>query len=111
MFTFILSGDDRLHFASKAIYRSNDLYVVGILVLTDKHLYFGGVSEQFQIDLRLKDISELAAEGPFENWPPDAHKERLRVIANEEHIFALDDSALWNRKIRWRAWHLTPSRS
>ncbi|MBN9428861.1 MAG: hypothetical protein J0H09_20370 [Burkholderiales bacterium] len=102
MLTFELTSNDRLHFASKAIYRSDGIHVVGILILTDRRLYFGAVGQQLHIDMSLQGISSWFVDTPKEEWLSIAEKERLCVAEKKEYIFALDDSAKWARKLRWR---------
>lgn len=105
MFTFQLASDDRLHFASKAIYRSNGFSNYGILILTDKILHFGDVSTEFHIKISLKNVTALIAEILPDQWPPTAEKECLRLTADKQYEFMLCDTGLsetWKRKILQR---------
>lgn len=89
MFTFQLASDDRFHFASKAIYRSDGFSRCGILILTDKILYFGDVSAEFRIEIGLRSITALITEILPEKWPPISEKECLRITEDKQYEFML----------------------
>lgn len=108
MLKFQLASDDRLHFAAKAIFQNEDMYVYGILILTDKRIHFGSVSTDFYIEIDLKCVTSLSAEIPPEKWPLISETELLIVIEKTQYEFTLNESELWKKKILQRptAFHL-----
>lgn len=108
MLKFQLASNDRLHFAAKAIFESEGMYVDGILILTDKRIHFGSVSNDFHIEINLKSIEALSADIPPEEWPVISEKERLTITEKNQYEFTLSESEVWKKKILQRpaAFHL-----
>jgi len=108
MLRFQLASNDRLHFAAKAIFQSEGMYLYGILILTDRRVHFGSVSTDFYIEIDLKRVKAVSAEIPSEECPPITEKERLTIIENKQYEFTLNDSEMWKKKIFQRptAFHL-----
>ncbi|WP_339898336.1 hypothetical protein [uncultured Gilvimarinus sp.] len=99
MLRFQLGSDDRLHFASKATYRTDKGIRCGLLILTDRRLYFDDVSGDFHFEAQLADITAVVAETLPEQWPPTSESERLVITEHKCYEFTMADAHTWRKKI------------
>ncbi|MCB1614393.1 MAG: hypothetical protein KDI30_00120 [Pseudomonadales bacterium] len=87
--------------ASKAVFKEKGRSVIGVLILTDKRIYFGSVNRDVSIEIRVQNISDLIVEKIPKSWPDDINCEceQLCITEKKQYAFELKDPAFWIKTI------------